>query len=165
MIPDLRERTSKYFILCALALSGCASSMEDSCPDLSGSYNDTPTTERLSAVLGLKPAHSIAIESSAGSLLVTAGAAHRTLRSGADYRCEAGGLHLTAPLTSGFDVPALVAEHLDRHYTLQRGPDGALVGTSTDRTRVRFLLPELQSAGKPGPTSRWQAVDRRHVGR
>lgn len=156
-----RSRACSWLAACiALALVGCAAGGQASCPDLAGTYRDAGGPLRLSVLLGLKGSPTVALAHAGDELLASTPGEHRTLRLGTDFRCENGRLRLLRPMTEGAEISGIGAQYMDRYFMLSRRADGVLVADTSERTRIRFLLPELTAAAVAGPTYRWERVSR-----
>lgn len=130
-------------------------SPDSRCPDISGSYSNQGAGGRLNEVLGLPAAGPVRLEMDKGTLVATSGRARRVLAQDQDFRCTSEGLALSKPMTGGYEISGVLADHVDRYVVLSRAGDGALIGRTTDKERVKFIGPELTAAGHPGPEWRW----------
>lgn len=143
-------------------MTACATDATSACPDLTGEYRARAESGvELASVLSIASAGSVTLTSRQDELNAVSGGSRKVLVRGRDFECSSAGLSLLAPMTGGYAIPGVIAEHVDRYYTLSKARDGSLIGRATDKERVKFIGPELTGRGQPGPESRWLPVSHR----
>jgi hypothetical protein len=127
----------------------------NTCPDISGLYSNQDGGARLSEVFGLPPSETIRLEIDGSAIIASSGRGRRVLALHQDFSCTSEEISLSRPMTGGYEISGVLSDHVDRYVILARGAQGALLGRTLDKERVKFIGPELTAAGRPGPQWRW----------